>query len=476
MKNPSLRRRLLVLLLSATLAAWTFTAIKNYFDNRYEIAELFDAQLAQSARALLALSVHELHEQLAFESHQNQNAGGREISEVPTTQVHKYEQRVAFQIWTKDGRLAVRSQSAPLDPLIDHPGDFSDRTINGERWRVYGLVDSNLNVQVQVGEHYEQRDQLNRDIALRLLAAVVLSLPLLAVMISLGVNRAMVPLKRVARAVSKRELGNLKPIDYRDVPDETQPLITALNDLFRRLQLALDNILNFTANAAHELRTPLAALRTHAQVALRAQTEIARTEALHDVIRGVDRATYLLEQLLTLSRLDPELVNIYEETTNLADVAQTVLAELTPHALEKNIDISLTTPYRGAVAGKEAMLGILIRNLTENAIRYSPKDGSVEVSIFKQGPEVILRVADSGPGIPVAEREKVFKRFYRSIDSSTTAGSGLGLSIVQRIIEIHNAKAELGESRHHGLQFDVHFTPTPAKNSAESKEPMQRTG
>jgi len=473
--NPSIRHRLLWTLLSATLVVWVGTAIKNYFDNRHEIAELFDAQLAQSARALLALSAHEMYEQLAYIA---QTKGqSHSIPERLTPQVHKYEQHLAFQIWSGDGKLVARSDSAPSDPLTGAPDVFSDHVINGHRWRVYALVDTEKNLQVQVGEHYDQREQLSDDVALRLLAAVVLSLPVLALMIWFGVSYAMHPLNRVTRAVAARKLDNLEPIDSNRVPEETRPLVDALNDLFARLKSALDDILHFTADAAHELRTPLAALKTYAQVALRAADEPTRNEALRELIHGVDRATSLVEQLLTLARLDPEATHLSDEIADLHEVAQGVLGELATDAVRKEIDISLDAHCRGIVIGKQVMLAILMRNLVENAIRYTPRFGQVEVSVFSDRQGIVLRVADSGAGIPVDERDKIFKRFYRVLGSGAP-GSGLGLSIVQRIAEIHRAHIELGESRFGGLQFDVRLLAAPgaAQEFTEEEQALIRQG
>ena len=456
--NPSIRQRLLWTLLSATLVVWVGTAIKNYYDNRREIAELFDAQLAQSARALLALSAHEMYEQLAYIA--QAQGQSRNIPERRSAQVHKYEQHLAFQIWSGDGILVALSDSAPTDPLAGAPDVFSDHVIKGHRWRVYALVDTEKNLEVQVGERYDQREQLSDDVALRLLAAVVLSLPVLALMIWFGVSYAMRPLNRVTRAVAARQLDNLEPINNRRVPEETRPLVDALNDLFARLKAALDDILHFTADAAHELRTPLAALKTHAQVALRAQDEPTRTEALRELIHGVDRATSLVEQLLTLARLDPEATYLSDETADLQEVAQFVLGELATDAVKKEIDISLDARCRGIVTGKHVMLTILMRNLIENAIRYTPRNGQIEVSIFEDEQDIVLRVSDSGAGIPAEEREKIFKRFYRVLGSGAP-GSGLGLSIVQRIAEIHRARIVLGESKFGGLKFDLRLRAAP---------------
>ncbi len=450
--NPSIRQRLLLILITSLVLAWAVTAIRNYQANRDEIYELFDAQLAQSARALLALSSHELHEQLAYSAQSGGNASA--VPEYPAPQIHKYEQRLAFQIWTGDSHLAAHSENAPTDPLAETFNKFHDRVIGKSRWRVYALEDPASQTRVHVGEQYEQRESLSANVALRSLITLGISLPLLALLIWFGVGRAMTPLYRIARAVGRRQLSNLEPIPLHGVPMEAQSLVEALNDLFRRLRGALDNVYSFTSNAAHELRTPLAALKTHAQVAARAVDPEMRREALDHVILGADRATYLVDQLLTLARLDPESVSLNDETTHLHRVIEEVLAELAPEALAKNIDLSLSARCRGMVLGKQGMLSILVRNLVENAIRYTPTSGRVAVSLFQDRDEIVLRVSDSGPGIPKDERDKIFKRFYRCLGTGTT-GSGLGLSIVQRIAEIHNARMELDESIYRGLQFDV---------------------
>lgn len=449
--NPSVRQRLLLLLLVTITIAWSATAYRNYTSNREEIAELFDAHLAQSARALLGLSVHELHEQLAYQAQEGKDLA---VPESGKSQVHKYEHHLAYQIWVNDTMLAARSANAPLDPLATTFETFHDREINGGRWRVYALVDNKSHVRVHVGELYEQRDSLSASIAQRSLITLAISLPLLALLIWFGVGRAMAPLYRIARAVGKRQITNLEPIPLHGVPEEARPLVTAINALFLRLRESLDNIINFTADAAHELRTPLAALKTHAQVAARATDDATRNAALNEITYGVNRAAYLMDHMLILTRLDPEQAKLCDETTELQSICESILAELATEALEKHIELSLNAPVRGCVIGKTGMLEILARNLVENAIRYTPEHGSVDVSVLQEGGEIILRVDDSGPGIPANERERVFKRFYRGLGTDTI-GSGLGLSIVKRVAEIHDAKIELGESAHGGLRFDV---------------------
>ncbi|HEY5603021.1 MAG TPA: ATP-binding protein [Gammaproteobacteria bacterium] len=455
--NVSIRRRLLVGLLSLITVAYVFALTKNYFDTRKEIHELMDAELAQSARVLLEISSHELYEQIAYEA-QHKSSG---VSEHINTQVHKYQQAIDFQIWTGEGRLAVRSALAPTDMLIDQDEVFGDKVINGGRWRVYSVADEHNTLRVQVGQPYAERDSLSSSISIRLIASFGIILPLVAVLIFVTVGHAMAPLKSIARQIENRRFDNLQPVDTAQVPFEALPMVNALNSLFKRLQNAFDEIALFTSNAAHELRTPLAAQKVHAQVAMQAKDEKVRNEALKEVVDSIDRSTHMVAQLLTLSRLDPEGSVGSSASANLCQIAEEQLSGIGITALAKNIDLSLEAPHGCQIQGEPVMVGIMIRNLVENAIRYTPGGGTVTVSITKVDGHWHVIVEDSGPGIPEEEYEKVFKRFYR-VAEGNHEGTGLGLALVQRIIEIHRAAIQFSKSRYGGLKVDVRFAEPQA--------------
>jgi two-component system sensor histidine kinase QseC len=308
---------------------------------------------------------------------------------------------------------------------------------------------------VQVGENSARRQALRDYIAWRILIPILLALPLLALMIWYGVSRAMVPLRNIAADVKNRRPDNLHPIEGTVVPLEAQPLIDALNALFQRLQQAFETERRFTADAAHELRTPLAALKTQAQVALRATADAERRQALTQVINGVDRATHLAQQLLTLARIDPTLW-VGRDQVDLPALASEVLAEIAPAALAHDIDLGLEARATAVLRGDSAMLGILLRNLVDNAIKFTPAGGKVEVRVGRDGRRIVLSVDDSGPGIPPQERTRVFERFYRQI-GALAPGSGLGLSIVKRIADLHHAAVRLGDSPLGGLRVEVIF-------------------
>lgn len=422
-RPASLRRRLMFLLLSLVTVLWLATAVTSYFDTRHEIDELFDAQLAQAAQLLLAQASHDI----------------REIGDSgeDRREYHKYQQKVAFQIWDEKRNLLLRSAGAPLTPLAGKEAGYSDSRIEGHAWRVFARWDERHEFQIQVGERYAVRDELAGHVALRMLYPLLFALPLLAVLIWLSVGRGLAPLRRVSAEVMARAPQNPEPLEVENVPAEIRPLVQSLNTLFGRVRQAFENERRFTADAAHELRTPLAALKTQAQVALRAADEEQRRLALQQVLQGVDRATHLVEQLLTLARLDPQTA-LPAKQLSLRAIATQVLSELAPDALAKGIEIALEDGAEGLLMGDATALDILVRNLADNAIRYTPRNGRIQVVVREEHGQVVLQVTDSGPGIPPEERSKALQRFYRVLGSGES-GSGLGLSIVQRIAELHGA-------------------------------------
>lgn len=455
MKTPtSIRKRLIVSLLTLVAITFLATISKNYIDTRSEIQDLMDAQLSQSAHVLLALSTHELYEQLAFV---DQNGSQTNEEPVPMhTHEHKYEQEIDFQLWTMDGRLASRSEHMPKILMGNENDTFIDRNIDGKDWRIYSINNDDRTIQVQVAQQHLSRDELSNSISIRLITLLALVLPVLAFLIYVTVGNALKPLNKIAAEIANRRSESLEPIDVSDAPVESHAMISALNDLFGRLQKAIENITLFTANAAHELRTPLAVQKIHAQVALQSTTEEGRNEALNEIVHSVEHATTLVDQLLTLSRLDPHGELNKDDYVNVCDVTESVLADLAPTTIAKNIELGLDAPESCIVRGRKGLINILVRNLVENAIRHTPTGGKIDVSVHASGGYTTLTISDNGPGIPAEEREYVFERFYRSQDNEQI-GTGLGLSMVKRIIEIHNAEIHLSDSPLGGLQVEVRF-------------------
>lgn len=448
----SLRTKLLLLLLAIISVAWLTTAVFIYFDAHHEIDELFDAQLAQSAQVLLAQAGHDLKD-----AREDEDDDG--IATEIAGAGHKYERKIAFQIRDEHGRLLLRSASAPVEQLAAQESGFADTMIEGKPWRVYTQHDDDGEIRVLVGERHAVRNELAASVAMRLLLPLGVALPVLALLIWFAVGKGLSPLRRIGSEVAQRDPANLAPLEERTAPAEIAPLLHALNTLLGRLDQALESERRFTADAAHELRTPLAALKIQAQVARRAENEAQRGAALDKLILGVDRATHLIEQLLTLARLVPTSGSAaLMAECDVAAIARQVLADLAPAALAKEIELGLSSPAAAMIRGNTDMLAILMRNLVDNAIRYTPPYGRVSVSLRVEQGRARLEVTDSGPGIPEQERQRVFDRFYRILGNDA-AGSGLGLSIVKRITDFHAAKLTLADGEQGaGLKVSVEFS------------------
>jgi len=437
----SLKRRLLLTLLASIALVWLATAVFSYFDARHELDELLDAHLAQSVSLLLAQTGHE----------------PEEIDTERMPLLHKRARSVAIQVWENGKVLRLHSASAPAGRLSPKDEGFSDALIAGKRWRVFSAWDAERRYLVQVGERYETRGEIAASLAKNLLLPLLFALPLLGLLVWFGVARGLSPLAALGRQVAERDPGNLGTLDAGEIPMEVMPLVENLNRLFGRVAQLIENERRFTADASHELRTPLAALKTQAQVARASANDAERAHALDNVIAGCDRASHLVQQLLTLARLDPDEPGTAAEACDLQALARTAVAELAPYALSKHVDIDLAEGAAAQTAGHAGLIAILLRNLIDNAIRYSREGGSVHVSVARANGSATLTVSDQGPGIPADERGKVGQRFYRVLGTEEF-GSGLGLSIVKRIAELHGASVELGEGEQgRGLSVTVIF-------------------
>ena len=426
----SVRIRLILFLTISLGLAWLVAAWFTHIESREEIDRLFDAQLAQSAQVLLGTTRHELHERI--------ERGDDEVSAS-----HEYEQKLAFQIWDEKN-LLVRSSAAPASAMSLRAEGYSEALINGQPWRVLTKWDARHEFMIQVAEPLAGRESLAHHITFKMLLPTFIALPVLVLLIWFGVGAGLRPLQALKREIKQRTANHLQAVAMRGVPEEVLPLVNALNDLFARLELAFEGERRFTADAAHELRTPLAALKIQAQVAMRSTDLDERQQALENVLRGVDRATRLVEQLLTLARVDPETASADYKPVDLAALAAMVITDLAPLAHAKQIELSLTHKANCHILGDDAQLRLLLRNLLDNAIRYTPAGGQVSVSVFNLA-GVRLEVQDTGPGIAVAEREHVLQRFYR-IAGTGEEGSGLGLSIVRRIAQLHGAQLALKDN------------------------------
>jgi two-component system sensor histidine kinase QseC len=436
----SLRRRLLGLLLGGVSAAWLATMVFSYIDAHHEVDELFDAQLSQSAQTLLALASHDEGEGV-----EDLGAAG-----------HKYQRRLRFQIWRADGKLLIRSNNAPQTPLTT-AGGFSETSGEDGHWRHFSQWNDSRSLQVQVSENHHIRDELIGHIAWRLLFPALFGLPLIGTWVWLATRHGLSSLHSVAHQIAGRDPQQLQAIHPTTAPEEIRPLIEALNGLFQRVEQTLEAERRFTADAAHELRTPLAALQAQLQVAQRARDGEEHDRSLQQLQNGLTRAAHLIDQMLLLARLDPESGLPDPQPVDLAALTEAVCADLGPQILARNIDFDFESVSDATLTGQAEWLRVLIRNLVDNAVRYTPPGGKVAVRITRDGERLSLSVNDSGPGIPPEERSAVLRRFHR-LDQGGQPGSGLGLAIVARIAELHGARLWLdSSSMTKGLNIGVQF-------------------
>jgi two-component system, OmpR family, sensor kinase len=370
------------------------------------------------------------------------------------------------QVWTLDGVRVYLSRPHADLPEVTTLGFATVATSEG-RWRVFGV--QALRSVIQVAQPMKVREQRAAELALQTLKPFALLLPVLALVIWFAVGHALEPLQRLTALVKARRVNALDALPDEQLPDEVQPLVKALNDLLGRLRAARDRERAFMADAAHELRTPLTALHLQMGMLARASDESERQEAMSTLSAGVQRAIRLVEQMLALARQEPRAERP-RVPVRLDDLAREIVAELVPVADARHIDLGVPAAQPASVAGDPDALRTLLRNLVDNAVRYTPSGGRVDVTVeaaaSADGRGARLTVADDGPGIPPEERTRVFDRFYRRAGTEPP-GSGLGLAIVRAIAESHDAKVQLVDGPGgKGLAVTVTFPPEAAAPAA----------
>jgi len=443
MKAPrSLQGRLLVLVLGLVAGVWLAAAAMTWFDVRHELDELLDSHLAQAAALLVAQQARDFEDE------------GYHV-DAPT--LHRYAPKVAFQVF-HEGRLAMRSANAPDLPMVAFGEKFREGfkfvQIDGLAWRVFATHGGERDVQVYVGEQVSSRSAILWAALRGMLWPMLVALPLLALAIWWAVYEGVTPLRRLGRTLAQRRPQALDPVVVERAPSEMVPMIEALNGLFARTGALMESERRFTADAAHELRTPIAAIRAQAQVAMAESDAADRRHALEATLKGCDRAIHLVEQLLTLSRLEAGAAPA-PAPVELGELVRRVVAELAPQAIRKGQTIEVVAPEPCRVSGDATLVAVLVRNLVDNAIRYSAPDARVSVAVVASGERARLRVEDSGPGMAGPDMARLGERFFRVLGSGE-GGSGLGWSIVKRIAAAHLAEVRVARSAElGGLAIEV---------------------
>jgi len=443
----SLRARLLLTVSIATLLVWGAAGVVSYYKAQHEADELMDGQLAQSAKLLMAQVLHEAED--LDETQASTEA-------LDDTSSHPYEQHLEFRVWDDTGRLLLRSKNSPDTLWPSQPGQtdsaYTDIHHTGQPWRLLSTRSPDGRYLVQVAHPTQDRERVGLEVATQVAIPIVLALPLLGLLVYFSVRRSLRPLEKLAADVAARSPDNLEVLSAPNAPRETRPLLDALNRLLTRLDATLENERRFTADAAHELRTPLAAVKIQAQVALASTDAADHQHALRQVLAGADRATRLVEQLLRLARLDPLARLPQTDALDLAALAAEVVAEMQAQAECKQQQLAcIASAMPVGVQGDADLLRVALRNLVENALRYTPERGVVEVVVALDHARPVLTVRDSGPGVNAEEAPHLVERFYRG-ELANREGSGLGLAIVQRIAELHGADLDIGNRAAGGLE------------------------
>lgn len=426
-RQQSLQTRLFLLVLGFAVAVWLGAALITWRDAQYELDELLDGHLAQTAAMLLV------------------QAEGDHDDVFDTPVLHKYAPNVAFQVFV-EGQLITRSANAGKEPLtLETDGFFTIRRDDGQLWRVVATHDANHEVTVLVAELVESRQSILWAVMRSLLMPFLFALPLFGAVLWWSLRKGLSPIRDLRNALEKRAPHAAEPVSLRGMPRELEPLVQTLNGLLERINSMVQSERRFTADAAHELRTPIAAIRMQAQVALGAGDDVAeRTHALQTTLAGCDRASHLVDQLLTLARLEAAPATLAAQV-DLSAVVRRVAGELVHAALARTQELVVLADEPCHVAANELLLGVLVRNLVDNALRYSPVGARIQVSVHKEPGVTLLQVQDSGPGMTAEAITHLGERFFRVLGNDQP-GSGLGWSIVRRLLKVFGAQAQMGPS------------------------------
>ena len=415
----SLKGRLFAILMLATGLVWALATVWIFVSTRAEVEHVLDARLMEAARMVSSL-VDSQEIAVAVAS--------LDRPELPARPHNVYERQLSCQIWSLTGSLIAKSDGAPATRLTDHGDGFSERLVDGDTWRVYAVENAVLGVQVLVGDNLDIRARLVRDVVKGLLLPMALIVPALGALIWFGVGRGMRPLDDLAEGLRLRKAEDLHPLAAAGAASEIRPVVTALNGLFGRVSETRERERHFLAYAAHELRTPLAGLKTQAEISLRTDREEVRQAALLHIVTAVDRTSRLVRQLLDTAEAEAEVMGMSGDGApmDLGKFLSDHACEFTASARSRGIGIFFMPPGEAVrLPVNETLLALAYRNLLENAVSHSPPGGTIRVAWSAH----TLSIEDEGAGMPEDERGRATERFFRG-SNKTAVGSGLGLTIV----------------------------------------------
>lgn len=450
----SIRQRTLTLILGLLFLGLLIMTAVNLHDSNHEIDEVYDAQLAQNARLLQGVMRMPMASKEQAELYQafNQALG----LAVPKVDGHPYESKIAFQVWNSDGTLLVHTASAPAFTSPPSKAGFSAITdVNNRAWRAFVLEDTQYNLKIWVGERDDVRDDLVNRIVRHTVLPNLIGCVLLAAVIWLAIGWGLKPLVNMAQTLRARHPGSLEPLHLNPLPTELEPMQAALNRVLAQIQEVMGRERRFIADAAHEMRTPLAVLKVHAENLKDAASEDDRRASLEHLMAGVDRTTRLVNQLLTMARIEPRTSALEAPKTDLVATVRDSLVQMTPWLLSKELELVFDPVDEvGLVKVDTGIIQIALNNLVSNAANFSPPGGLITVGLAKHHDHYELSVEDQGPGIDEAERDRLFERFY---SRGNDHGAGLGLTIVQSIANRLGGQVRLENRPSGGLRATFEF-------------------
>lgn len=463
----SLTRTLTLLISTTVLIIAALAAVWSYVESNHELEELFDAELAQSSRIVQGLVRHlvetQSSAQLAYTLTETlllpdgATLEGDYDEILPDGGGHKYEKKLAFEVWSAEGVPLLDTLIAE-DDLPLRPG-YSWAESAGFRWRTFTLQDPETGFWIRTGQREDIREELSQELAMGNVLPLLLALPLLAIAISFTIRLGFRPLRRLENPVRDMAPQNIHPLDDQHAPLEVRGLVQAVNGLLKRLDDALERERRFSADAAHELRTPLSALRLNLEKACE-----SHPEEFEVLVEAVDRMVHLVEQMLVLSRVDSG-VGFRTEYKNLSTIVAQSIADVAPLALQKSVEPVFDDGVGDAfVYCHELLITTLMRSILANAIQYSLPGTVVETRLKASGCGYQIDVCDQGPGIAAEERERALGRFSR-LDQRIGSGAGLGLAIARRIAELHGGELTLKarEDANSGLCVSIWLPVNPLK-------------
>ena len=456
----SIRQYLLLGLFGTLLLSSCASFLISYISTTEEIGELHDAQLIENSRFIegfLNQKPHKLNIEQINQALSQVKATHLEEGEDFNADTHAYERKVAIQVWDKHGKLLLSTPSAPDHALSPLQKGFFQHKTGKHTWYIYTHQIPANQYWLMVAERSDIREEMLHNILFSMLSGTIIAIVMIMILIGNVIKRGLLPLTQLSTAMQERDLDYLQPVKLTNMPpNELKPVLHALNHLLDRLDEGIERERRFLADAAHELRTPLSVLKLQLELASQSLTLEQKQQGIEDALMGVNRSTHTVEQLLTLARLEANKQALQRDAIDLVSLVQEVTAALYPLAQPKEQNLELDYQQDLMIfKANRVLINVLVRNLIENAIKYSPSNSTIQILLKQDDNQLCLEVRDQGQGVPEEDLIRLTQRFYRHEQSSDTRGTGLGLSIVQKILDLHDGNIIFQNRPAGGLSVSV---------------------